>query len=76
MNPIYAAMNNSRPNMMQMLQQLKSNPSQFLMRTKFNIPANVINNPEAVVQHLLSTNQVSQDAVNRAYSMARQLGGK
>lgn len=65
-------MMNSNP--MQMLQQLKSNPMQFLMQRRFNIPANIANDPNAIVNHLLSTGQVSQDAYNRAYSMAKQFG--
>lgn len=65
-------MMNSNP--MQMLQQLKSNPMQFLMQRRFNIPANIANDPNEIVNHLLSTGQVSQDAYNRAYNMAKQFG--
>ena len=57
--------------MMQMLGQLKANPMQFLMQRRMNIPANIANDPSAIVNHLLQTGQVSQDAVNRAY---QQLG--
>lgn len=52
--------------MLQNLQQLKANPVQFLMRRKFNIPTDM-NDPNAIINHLLRTGQVSQDAVNRAY---------
>ena len=57
--------------MMQMLGQLKANPMQFLMQRRMNVPANIANDPNALVNHLLQTGQVSQDAVNRAY---QQLG--
>ena len=57
--------------MMQMLGQLKANPMQFLMQRRMNVPANIANDPNAIVNHLLQTGQVSQDAVNRAY---QQLG--
>lgn len=57
--------------MMQMLGQIKANPMQFLMQRRMNIPANIANDPSAIVNHLLQTGQVSQDAVNRAY---QQLG--
>lgn len=60
-------------NMMQMLQNIKSNPVQFLLQRKMNIPANIANDPNAIVQHLLSTNQVTQDQVNRAYQQMGQL---
>lgn len=76
-NPIFAAMNGNQPNMMQMLQQLKANPAQFLMQRKFNLPQGVdTNNPQAIINHLVSSGQVSQDAYNRAFSMARQFGNR
>ncbi len=56
--------------MMNMLGQLKQNPLQFLMQRRFNIPANMANDPNAIVQHLLKTGQISQDQVNRAYQQA------
>lgn len=59
-------------NPMQMLQALKSNPVQFLMQRKFNIPANVASDPTAILNHLLQTGQISQDQVNRAYQQMGQ----
>lgn len=58
--------------LLQMVQQLKSNPVQFLMQRRFNIPANIANDPSAIVNHLLQSGQVSQDAVNRAYQQMNQ----
>ena len=75
-NPFYGAMGGGQPNMMHVLQQLKANPAQFLMQTKFNIPQNMMNDPNAIINHLVSSGQVSQEAYNRAYNMARQFGGK
>ena len=59
-------------NPMQMLQQLKANPMQFLMQRKFNVPANIASDPTAIVNHLLSTGQVSQQQVNNAYQAAQR----
>lgn len=59
-------------NMMQMLEQFKANPVQMLMQMKLNIPANIANDPNAILNHLMSTGQVSQDQVNRAYQMAQR----
>lgn len=59
-------------NPMAMLQELKSNPMGFLMQRKFNVPANIASDPQAIVNHLLKTGQVSQDAVNRAYQQMGQ----
>ena len=76
MNPLFNAMGGNQPNMMQMLNQLKANPMQFLAKSKFNIPQNLMNDPNAIINHLVSSGQVSQLAYNRAYNMARQFGGK
>lgn len=59
-------------NPMQMLQALKSNPIQFLMQRKFNVPANMASDPSAILNHLLQTGQVSQDQLNRAYQQMGQ----
>ena len=58
-------------NMYAMLQQLRSNPMQMLSK-RFNIPQN-INTPQDIIQHLLNTNQVTQEQVNRAMEMRRQI---
>lgn len=53
--------------LMQMYQQFKQNPIGVLSQ-RFNIPSNV-DSPQAIIQHLLNTNQVSQAQVNQAMSM-------
>lgn len=58
-------------NVMQMLQQFRANPMQMLMQRRMNVPQNMMNDPNAILNHLLQTGQVSQDAVNRAYQMAQ-----
>lgn len=56
-------------NPMQMIQQLKANPIQFLQRAGFNVPSN-LNSPNDIIQHLMNSGQVSQDAYNKARQMA------
>lgn len=59
--------------MLGMLQQLKANPLQFLMQRKFNLPQGIsANDPQAILNHLVQTGQVSQQAVNNAYQMAQR----
>lgn len=58
-----------------MLQALKSNPMQFLLQRKFNVPANIVNDPNAIVNHLLKTGQVSQAQVNSAYQQMGRFRG-
>lgn len=54
-------------NPMQLIGQLKNNPA-MLLSSRFNIPQGM-NDPNQIIQHLLNTGQVSQDAVNRAMQM-------
>jgi hypothetical protein len=68
-NPLYQQM--QRPNPMQMLQQLKQNPVGFLRQAGVNIPAN-LNDPNAIIQHLLNSGQVSQQRYEQARMMAEQ----
>lgn len=56
-----------------MLQQFKSNPMQMLMQKRMNLPQNVpMNDPNAILNHLLQTGQISQQQINNAYQMAQQ----
>lgn len=64
-------MNNPRMNPMQMLQQLQQNPVQFLKQAGLNIPDN-LNSPNDIIQHLMNSGQVTQDAYNRARQMVSQ----
>ena len=60
--------------MLSMLQQLKANPLQFLLQRKMNIPQNIsLNDPNAILNYLLSTGQINQTQINQAYQAARQL---
>lgn len=50
-----------------MLQQFKSDPMQMLNK-KFNIPEGV-NDPNAILKHLIDSGQVTQDQVNKIQNM-------
>lgn len=69
-NPLYNSM--QQPSMASMLQNLKKDPIGFLMKSKFNIPNNISNDPNAIIQHLMRTGQVSQQQYNKAMQMAQQ----
>ena len=62
------------PNIQQMLGQIKSNPMQFLLQRKMNVPQNMMNDPQAIINHLVQTGQVNQNQINSAYQMAQQMG--
>lgn len=72
-NPLYGTIGGSAPNLPQMLQQLKANPMQLLGR-RFNLPAGMTADPNAILQHLLQTGQVSQQQLNAIYQQAERLG--
>lgn len=72
MNPLYnATMQNNNP-FLSSLKALQQNPMQFLAQRKFNIPQNIQNDPNAIIQHLMNTGQISQEKYNRASQMASQ----
>lgn len=55
--------------LMNMYQQLRSNPAQLLAR-RFNIPQNInLSDPNEITQHLLNTGQITQEQYNNANSM-------
>jgi len=44
---------------------MKQNPQKFLSQ-RFNIPENIGNDPQNILQHLLNSGQVSQSQINSA----------
>lgn len=58
--------------MMQMLGQLKQDPRKVLMQ-RFNIPEDVGNDPQSIIQHLMNTGQVSQEQFNQAMQMKKMI---
>lgn len=58
---------------MSILPQFKANPLGFLMQRRLNIPGDIGNDPNAILQHLVQSGQVSQQQINSAYQMAQQL---
>lgn len=56
-------------NLLQMVQQLKSNPMAMLAR-RFRLPQN-IQDPNDILNYLVQSGQVSQQQINSAYQMAQ-----
>lgn len=65
-SPIYQQFQ-PQNNLLSMVSQFKQNPM-MLLTQRFNIPQN-LNDPNQILQHLLNTNQVSQDQINRVMAM-------
>lgn len=47
------------------LNAIKRDPAQFLLNSKFNIPNNIGNNPQSIVQYLVNSGQVSSQQVDQ-----------
>ena len=64
--PLYQELNKPRQtvNMQDALQQLKRNPAQLIRQAGYNIPANLANNPQAAVMHILQSGQVRSPVLN------------
>lgn len=58
-------------NPLQLVSQIKANPMQFLQRAGLNVPQN-LNDPNAIIQHLMNSGQVSQERYNQARQMAER----
>lgn len=60
-------------NLMGMLQQFKANPMQMLLQRRMNVPQNIpMNDPNAIMNYLLQSGQITQQQINNAYQMAQK----
>ena len=63
-------------NMQEMMKQLQGNPQEFFRRAGVNVPTEIMNDPKAMVMHLLQTKQVSNPVMQQIMPMIRQIGGR
>ena len=60
---------------MDFYQKFRQNPIQ-LLNQRFNIPQNVnLSDPNAILQHLMNTGQVTQDQINQVMQMKNKILG-
>ena len=64
------------PNVQNALRRLQSNPKEFLQKAGMNVPDEMMNDPQAIVTHLVNTNQIGGNMLQRIMPMIRQMGGK
>ena len=62
-----------KPNIIAMFQQFMGNPAQMMQRGGLNIPKDIQNNPNAIIQHLMSSGKMSQQQYNQLQAMANNL---
>ena len=60
-------------NVQDALRKLQSNPKEFLQRAGLNVPEEMLNNPQAMVMHLINTNQVGGPMLQRVMPMINQM---
>lgn len=60
-------------NPMQMLSQLRQNPLGVLRQAGFNVPSD-LSSPQAIIQHLMNSGQISQNQLAQAQQMAQMFG--
>ena len=60
-------------NMQNALQRLQSNPKEFLQQAGVSVPEEMLNNPQAMVMHLIKTGQVKSPIMQRIMPMIQQM---
>ena len=63
-------------NMQEALQKIQSNPQEFFKQAGVNVPQEIVNNPQAIVMHLINTNQVGGPMMQRIKPMIQKMGDK
>lgn len=80
-NPFYTALVDNGTQMpvpqylLTMLQQVKANPLGFFLQKKLDIPANIINNPDAILQYLMKAGRINPSCVEMANQQIVKMGG-
>ena len=63
-------------NMQEALRKLQSNPKEFIQQAGMNVPDELMNNPQAMVMHLIQTGQVSGPMMQRVMPMIQMLNAR
>ena len=63
-------------NVQDALRKLQENPAEFMRRAGANVPDEIMNDPQAIVMHLIRTGQVSSPVLQRIMPMIQNMGGR
>ena len=69
MNSLYNQLSKQPMNPMQMLQELRNNPTEVLRQRGFNVPDGM-NDPNQIIQHLVSSGQINGNRLAQVQQMA------
>ena len=63
-------------NVQNALRRLQENPKEFLKKVGVNVPDEMMNDPQAIVMHLIQTGQVSNPMIQGIMPMIQKMGGR
>lgn len=63
-------------NYMDAFRAFMQNPMQFMLQRKINVPAEYMNNPDAIIQYLMDSGKLSQTQYNQAKQIAEGMNLK
>ena len=63
-------------NVQNALRKLQEDPRAFLKKVGVNVPDEMMNDPQAIVMHLIQTGQVSNPMLQTIMPMIRSMGGR
>lgn len=63
-----------KQSLMSSVQAFKKNPMAFIIQTKYNIPANLLSDPDGMLDYLLQTKQVSPSRIDWVKQQMAQQG--
>lgn len=79
-NPLFETFgkgsNPVQPDMQSMMRQLRENPAQMIKNAGYNVPDELVNNPQAAVMHLIQTGQISSPLMQKIRPMLGMLTGR
>lgn len=61
-----------QPNLNALYNEFEKDPRQFLMKNHYTIPDSVDNNPQTIIQYLMSSGQLSQNQLMRVQNIIPQ----
>ena len=68
-NPLTAGQGQQMPNLNEMYNKFRENPIEWLLKAKLNIPQELSGSPQAMVEHLMRTNQIPQQLMPQIKNM-------
>lgn len=60
-------------NMQEAMRQLQNNPAEFFKRAGMNVPAEILNDPQAMVMHLINSGKVNNPMMQMIMPMIRNM---